>query len=102
MMLNSRKIKLLSTEYQKVQIPQNPTIMDYAIQYVKEKDRNCEILVPINHMRLRKRMYLPYELISKNSESKTKEYREEIEYSYMRWKFKIEEVPNLLAKTKKI
>ena len=65
MMLNSRKIELLNTEYQKVQISQNLTIMDYAIQYVKEKDKNYKILAPINYMRLRKRMYLPCELISK-------------------------------------
>ena len=69
---------------------------------MKENDRNYEILVPINYMRLRKRMYLPCELIRINCKSKIKEYREEIEQSCIRWRFKIEEVPNLLVKTKKI
>ena len=70
---------MLNTEYYKVQISQNLTIIDYVIQYVKEKDRNYNILVPINYMRLRKRMYLLCKLISKNSKSKIKEYREEID-----------------------
>ena len=73
--LCSRKIELLNTEYYKVQILQNLIIMDYAIQHMKENDRNYEILVPINCMRLRKIMYLLCELIGKNDESKTKEYR---------------------------
>ena len=53
-------------------------------------------------MRLRKRMYLPYELIGKNGKSKTKEYREEMECSCIRQKFKTEEVQNPSVKTKKI
>ena len=63
--LHNRKIELLNTEYHKVQISQNLTIIDYLIQYVKENNRNYEILVPMNYMRLRKRIYLLYELIGK-------------------------------------
>ena len=69
---------------------------------MKENNKNYEILAPINHMRLRKRMYLPCELIGKNSESKTKKYREEMEQSCIRWSFKMEEAPNPSEKTKKI
>ena len=52
--------------------------MDYSIQYVKKKKRNYDILTPINYIRLRKRIYLPCELIDIHSVSKIKEYREEI------------------------
>jgi len=84
MILQSRKIELLNTEYHKVQISQNLTIIDYLIQYVKENNRNYEILVPMNHMRLRKRIYLLYELIRKKGKSKIKKYREEMECSCIR------------------
>ena len=72
------------------------------MQYVKENNRKYKILAPINHMRLRKRIYLLHELIGKNGKSKIKEYREEMEQSCIRQSFKLEEVLNLSVKTKKI
>ena len=54
------------------------------MRYVKKGEKNNDILVPINPVRLRKRMYLPYKLIRIYSVSKMKEYREEIELSCKR------------------
>ena len=49
-------------------------MMDYAANYVDEQNIKLEILVPINHMRLRKEIYLPCELVRIDGRAQTKEY----------------------------
>ena len=62
-------------------ITDNKTIMNYARRYVQEKDLNFDVIPPINHIRLYKKMYLLHKLIGFRGECKMKEMREVLEES---------------------
>ena len=61
--LRKRCISIINTNFNKMKITMNRTIIDFTVDYVKEKNLKYEILAPINQMRLKKKMYLPYELV---------------------------------------
>ena len=84
--LIDRRIKLCNVEESKYVKTTNKTIMDYAIEYAKEKEMDEKIIQLINHVRLYKRIILPYELVSLMGREETKSYKNELERSYLMWK----------------
>ena len=67
-------MKLINISHSKNLISINKTIINFAIRCIKELNRSNNILVPLNQVRLYKKMYLPYKLIDINRDSKTKEF----------------------------
>jgi len=67
-----------------------------------EKQLNKEILAPINHMRLRKKVYLPCKLVGVEGNIKTKAFDEINKYSSIKWKFSFDKVLNTSNKTRNI
>ena len=61
-------------------ITKNKTIIDYAIQYSKD----LTLIEAINHVRIYKKMILPFELFGFNGNCKTREFREVCEPSSIR------------------
>ena len=57
--LQSRNINIINNDHKECKITQNKTIMDYAVEYARCHELNMSVLVPINHARMLKRMYLP-------------------------------------------
>ena len=55
--------------------------MDYVKIYIKEKDKNMEIIASLNHVRLYKKIILPYELVGIEGNKKTKELRNPLDSS---------------------
>ena len=59
----------------------NKTIMDLAVEHVKQKEINLQTLSPINHVRLFKCMILPCELIGLTGHKETKSLKNNLERS---------------------
>ena len=77
-------------------------IISLVVKYVCEEKLKEEILAPINHIRLRKKVYLPCKLVGVDGKSKTKAFKEINECSSIRWKFSFEQVPQASNKTRSI
>jgi len=84
--LIDRGIKLCNVEESKYVKTTNKTIMDYAIEYAKEKEIDEKIIQLINHVRLYKRIILPCELVGLKGREETKSYKNELERSCLMWK----------------
>jgi len=67
--------------------------MDYAIDYVKEKNLAMKILALINHVRLHKEIILLYELVGMEGRCKTLEFRNTNDKSCIKWKIKFPKLP---------
>ena len=67
-------MKLINISHSENLISINKTIMNFTIRCIKELNRSNNILVPLNQVRLYKKMYLPCKLIDINRDSKTKEF----------------------------
>jgi len=76
--LHNEKNKLIMT---------NKTLMEYAVQYISSMGRKEEELYQINFVRLKKQVYLPFELVGKNGRSPTTPYYNLEEISQVLWKF---------------
>jgi len=63
----------------------NKTIMDYAVKYVKEMKLNPNIILPINHMRHYKKLYLPCELVGMSSRIRTNAFTDVESKSSFGW-----------------
>ena len=70
----------------------NESIMDYSIKYVKAEELDYNVVEAINHVRIFKKMILPYELIGFRGDKVTKEAREVYERSAIIWNVKFEEI----------
>ena len=81
---------------------QNKTIMDYAIQYVRAEGLKEEILASINQVGNYKRMLLPCELVGLSRNKTTKEMREKVARSCIKWKYKFDIVPKPSSKSYEI
>ena len=55
-------------------IMSNKTIIDLALEYTQSKKDKNNILNAINHVRLYKQVYLPFELLGMNRTTQTKCY----------------------------
>ena len=64
--------------------------MDYAVMYVEEKEMPLSTIEAINHVRLFKKMMLPCELIGFHGNKITKEVREVMSESSIKWKIKFD------------
>ena len=73
--LRKRCISIINTYFDKMKITINRTIINFAVDYIREKNLKHKILAPINQIRLKK-MYLPYKLFGLDGTNKTKEFRE--------------------------
>ena len=82
--MSKRELKFLNTTEDKLHISVNRIIMDYVDEYVKIKKLPNEIIVPINQMRLYKKLYLLYKLIGINRDEKTDYYLNELDISGIR------------------
>ena len=67
--------------------------MDYAVQYVEEKNHSKMMLPPTNQTRLRKIMMCTFQLVGLREISKTLEFRKIEETSCMCWRYELLEVP---------
>ena len=79
----------------------NMTIKEMAVEYAKER-KVCETLAPVNQVRIRKRIMLPYELVGFKGDKKTKEARCDDDKSCVTWKIKFEKLPKVLNKSHKL
>ena len=62
-MLNSRKIEIRNAEVNlKIQTSKK-SIKDYAIQYIEEKKHDSNVILLINHIKMRKKMFLLFKLV---------------------------------------
>ena len=82
--MRSRNLKFTNNDFDKCEITQNQMIMSLAAKYVCKEQLKEEILAPINHMRLWKKVYLPCELVGVDGKSKMKAFEEMNECSSIR------------------
>ena len=94
-----RGIKLRNVEESKYVKTINKTIMDYAIEYAKEKEMDEKIIPLINHVRLYKRIILLCKLVGLKGREETKSYKNELERSCLMWKVPFLILPKLSEKT---
>jgi len=71
--------------------------MDYIAKYIIKNELNENELVLINHVRLYKKIYLPFKLVRIKGEIKTKEFKEIMRQSNMKFL-----LPNTTETIKKI
>jgi len=100
--LNRRNLRLENRTNEPKWISKNKTIMDYAVRYKELEGIESDIIAPINHVRLHKKMLLPCELVGFNGEMRTKELRENELNSCIEWKMDFDKVPKPSAKSYKI
>ena len=74
-------------------IRKNKTIMNYEIDYVKEKNLAKKILAPINHIRLYKEIILSFKLVRLEGICKTLEFRNTNDKGCIKWKIKFPKLP---------
>jgi hypothetical protein len=90
--LTKRDLMLHNCVNERSWVSKNKTIMDYAVEYVTERELTKKTLQAINHVRLYKRMLLPCELIGFHGDQVTKEARDTLERSSILWKIQFDEV----------
>ena len=91
--LEKRQIKLINRFNEMKRFTTNKTIMDYASDYVKREDAIDGEREAINHVRLYKKMILPFEVVGFRGEQQTKEFRNASDKSSVIWNVSFEEVP---------
>ena len=62
-MLAKRELKIINSEEKEPNITYNKIIMDYAEDYIQGRKVKKQGIDEINHIRLRKKTYLPFELL---------------------------------------
>ena len=82
--MRSRNLKFANNDFDKCEITQNQTIMSLVAKYVCKEQLKEEILALINHMRLRKKVYLPCKLVGVDGNTKMKVFEEINECSSIR------------------
>ena len=65
----------------------NRTLMEYAVEYIKSSGRKNEELWQINFVRLKKQIYLPFELVGITGRSPTQVYYNLNKISQVQWRF---------------
>ena len=80
----------------------NKSIIDLAQVYVDSSNLSINIIPPINHVRIYKKIYLPCELVGFCGQKKTKEFREGFEESSICWRIKFIKVSKPLLKSMEI
>ena len=100
--MRTRELTIVNSYIQEGVSTSNKSIMDWAVQYVKQNNLDTNLILPINYIRQYKRMYLPCELAGMKENCEIKEFREIESKSCIAWKFKFEEVPKPSKKTKDI
>ena len=68
-------------------ITRNKSIMAYAREYRKETNLGINALKLINHIRLYKRVFLPFELVGQSGKDQTDAFRNNLEISQIKWTF---------------
>ena len=68
-------------------ITRNKSIMEYAREYRKETNLGINVLKLINHVRLYKRVFLPFELVGQSGKDQTDAFRNNLEISQIKWTF---------------
>lgn len=84
---NKRTIQIQNRDVHANETTTNATIMDYACTYVREKRNSKEITEMINHVRMHKQLYFPFEIVSMCGSQKTNCVENDDEISPMRWCF---------------
>ena len=91
--LEKRQIKLINRLNEEKLITRNKTIMDYAIEYGKRDEAVDGEREAINHVRIYKKMILPFEVVGFRGAQETREYRNTLEPSSVLWKVSFDVVP---------
>jgi len=73
--MKKRNIRLISKTMSEFRITSNKTIMQYAREYTSKSSNETIVLKLINHVRLYKRVFLPFELIGNSGKEQTEAYR---------------------------
>ena len=76
--------------------------MDMVVEYANELNLDSNIIAPINHVQISKRIVLPYELVGFSWRRKTWEAIEYKESSCIMWKCRFEMVPKPSRKSYKL
>ena len=66
--------------------------MDLAIEYVKINILSKKIIASINHVRLHKKIILPYELVGLVGDKATECSRDELEQNSLNWKTSLSKI----------
>ena len=68
-------------------ITKNKTTMDFAVTCAEKVVHDPEMLKLINHVRLFKKVYLPFELVGGSGRDQTDAFVNEMQKSQIRWTF---------------
>ena len=90
--LMHRAIKIVNGKEEKHANTQNKTIMDYAVEYVRSNELEPNIIAPINHVRMWKKMTLPCELIGFTGTKETTACLKADAKSSLRWSTQFPEI----------
>ena len=97
--LLDRGIKIKNLKDERYAKTVNKTIIDYAVEHVKEKGIDRQTIAPINHVRICKRMILPCKLIGLTGRKETKGFKQDLEISCLMWKIPFQKVPKPSVKS---
>lgn len=84
---DQRKIEIKGKYKQKNKVLRTVSVIDYARMYVKEKNIKKHQMRIINHVRLHKQVYVPFEIVSKCGKEKTSCLIDNEEISPIKWWF---------------
>ena len=73
----------------------NKTTLNYAVECIKEKEKDEQIMAPINHARMHEETILPCELLGLTGQNETKGFKNELERSCLLWKMPFPAMPKL-------
>ena len=75
--LKKRNITVCSKQNQEMEITKNATIMEYALNYSDKVLNDENAMKHINHLRLCKKVFLPFELVGSSGREETLAFQEE-------------------------
>ena len=76
----------------------NKVIMECAVKYAKEKQKNDEELAPLNQMRACEKMIFPCKIVGLIGKDETHARRHSQAKSCLKWKIEFSSVPKLSKK----
>ena len=92
--MNDQNLEVVNLTSEMPLLMENKTIIEYAEQYIKEKNIDDAIFNQINHIRLYKEMIIPAELVRARGGERTNAYNELEKKSLLKQNLKFPKVKN--------
>ena len=86
---------VFSRQNREMAITKNKSIMEYALTYADKVMNDKSVLEHINHVRLYKKVFLPFELVGSSGRDETQAFQEDESMSQVKWTFYRHEVDKL-------